>query len=190
VAATDGQVVLTKVNVDDNPGVSQAFKVQSIPAVFALVDGKVVNGFIGAQGRAEVQEFVDGLLPSQEQTLVETLIEVGDETALRQALEHEPDNAEAIVALAELLVVDERSDEALELLTKIPESPETRRVAALARTGTGLDEADIEAKLDGLLDQVKDDDEARRQYVDLLELLGSDDPRTATYRKQLTARLY
>jgi putative thioredoxin len=158
--------------------------------VFALVEGKVVNGFIGAQGRAEVQEFVDGLLPSQEQTLVETLIEVGDETALRQALEHEPDNAEAIVALAELLVVDERSDEALELLTKIPESPETRRVAALARTGTNLDDAAIEAKLETLLDQVKDDDEARREYVDLLELLGPEDPRTAGYRRQLTARLY
>jgi putative thioredoxin len=190
VAATDGQVVLAKVNVDESPAVSEAFRVQSIPAVYALVDGKVVNGFVGAQGRAEVQAFVDGLLPTREQTLVETLIEVGDETALRQALEHEPDNAEAIVALAELLVVDDRSDEALELLTKIPESPETRRVAALARTGTGLDDTDIEAKLATLLDQVKDDDDARQQYVDLLELLGPDDPRTASYRKQLTARLF
>jgi len=37
---------------------------------------------------------------------------------------------------------------------------------------------------------VKSDDAARQEYVDLLEVLGSDDPRTADYRKRLTARLY
>jgi len=48
----------------------------------------------------------------------------------------------------------------------------------------------MEARLDELLERVKDDDEARQQFVDLLEVLGADDPRTATYRKRLTARLY
>jgi putative thioredoxin len=37
---------------------------------------------------------------------------------------------------------------------------------------------------------VKGDDEARQQYVDILELMGPDDPRTAPYRKKLTTRLY
>ena len=46
----------------------------------------------------------------------------------------------------------------------------------------------IEARLDALLERVKDDDDARQQFVDLLEVLGPDDPRTATYRKRLTAR--
>ena len=41
-----------------------------------------------------------------------------------------------------------------------------------------------------LLDPVKDDDEARQRYVDLLEVMGADDPRTAGYRKQLTSRLF
>jgi len=44
--------------------------------------------------------------------------------------------------------------------------------------------------LRGLLDRVKDDDAARQQYVDLLELLGPEDPRTPDFRRQLTARLY
>ena len=49
----------------------------------------------------------------------------------------------------------------------------------------------MEAKLDALLDRVRDDDEAARQeFIDLLEVLGPDDPRTATYRKALTARLF
>src|SRR5688500_3828777 len=49
VADTGGKVVLTKVNVDDNPRISATFQVQSIPAVYALKDRKVVDGFIGAQ---------------------------------------------------------------------------------------------------------------------------------------------
>ena len=48
VAAKGGSVELVKVNVDENPQISATFQVQSIPAVFALKDGKVVDGFIGA----------------------------------------------------------------------------------------------------------------------------------------------
>ena len=44
---------------------------------------------------------------------------------------------------------------------------------------------EVEGRLDALLDRVKDDDEARQEFVDLLELMGADDPRTADYRKKL-----
>jgi putative thioredoxin len=190
IAATDGAVVLAKVNVDENPAVSQAFKVQSIPAVYAMRDRKPVSWFQGAKGRADIEAFVAGLLPSPEENEVSRLVAAGDEPSLRKALDLAPDHAGAIVALAELLVGDERPDEALELLGRIPESAETRRVAALARTGDVLAGDDVDTKLAALLDRVKEDDEARQQFVDLLELLGPDDPRTASYRRQLTARLY
>lgn len=190
IADTDGRVVLAKVNVDDNPGVSQAFQVQGIPAVYALVDRKVVNGFVGAQGEAEVRAFVESLLPSAEDNEIAALIEAGDEGSLRAALELDPDNEAAIVALGELLVVDGRTDDALALLARIPETPDTRRVAALARTGLQVDDDEIAQKLTALLDRVKGDDDARQEFVDLLELLGPDDPRTTDFRRQLTARLY
>ena len=70
VDATDGKVVLAKVDVDANPGLSQAFQVQSIPAVYAMKDGAVVDGFMGALPEHAVQEFVDKLLPTQEATAV------------------------------------------------------------------------------------------------------------------------
>ncbi len=102
-----------------------------------------------------------------------------------------PTNAGAIVDLAELLVGEERGEEALELLARIPETPETRRVAALARSGGNYtSDADIEARLLVLLDQVKADDAARQEFLDLLEILGADDPRTGAYRRQLTTRLF
>ncbi len=192
VTASGGQVVLAKVNIDENPNVARAFQVQSIPAVFALKDGQVVDSFLGAVPEATVQQMVDQLLPTVEQTEVERLVARGDEASLEAALALAPDDHDAVVGLAELWVAEGRTEEALALLERIPESSDTRRVAALARVGVdaGLDEADIAARLDGLLDQVKGDDDARQQFVDLLELLGPEDPRTASYRKQLTARLF
>lgn len=198
VGETGGKVVLAKVNVDENPQVSQAFRVQGIPAVYAVAGGKVVDGFVGAQPEQAVREFVDRLLPSEADQQIARLLAAGDEASLRQVLDEQPDHPEAIVALAELLAGrrdDGDVDEALALLARIPETAETRRVAALIRTGesaagNGSDAEEITARLDGLLGQVKADESARQEYVDLLEVLGPDDPRTADYRKRLTRQLF
>jgi putative thioredoxin len=187
--ATNGEVVLVKVNVDENPGISQAFKVQSIPAVYAMKDGQVVDGFVGAYPEHVVEQFIGSLRPTEEDNLLAKLIAAGDETSLREALLIDPSNEDAIVALGELLVADGRSEEALALLARIPESERTRKVAAAARVGVQPDD-DYDAKLTALLDRVKTDDDARQEFVDILELMGSDDPRTSAYRKQLTARLF
>ena len=189
IDATDGKVVLAKVDVDANPGLSQAFKVQSIPAVYAMYEGKVVDGFMGAYPESAVQEFVDKLLPTQEQNAVAELLEAGDEGSLRIALGMEPANEDLIVALGELLVAESRGDEALELLARIPESDRTRKVAAAARVGDAPDD-DHDATLTALLDKVKHDDDARQQFVDILELMGPEDPRTGDYRRKLTLRLF
>ncbi len=191
VDETEGKVVLAKINVDENPRASATFQVQSIPAVYAIRERKVVTGFIGAQPEAQVRAFVDSLLPSAEEQELAALLEKGDETSLRTALEHDPDNEKAIVALAELLVEQGAPDDALALLGRIPETNETRRVAVLARVG---DEAsaptdEVTARLDELLPLVKGDDAARQEFVDLLEVLG-DDPRTGDYRRKLTSALY
>jgi putative thioredoxin len=191
IDATDGEVVLAKVNVDENPQVAAAFRVQGIPAVYAVKDGAVVDGFVGAQGQAVVEEFVARLRPTQEETEVHRLLAAGDEASLRAALALDPDHEDVILALGELLATTGRGDEALELLARIPETPTTRRVAALARSGgEAPTDADVEATLTALLERVKDDDAARQEYLDLLELLGPDDPRTAGFRKALTARLF
>jgi len=189
VADTQGKVELAKVDVDANPQVAQAFRVQSIPAVFAIVGGRPVDQFLGAKPEAEVREFVERLIPAAEPTEVELLVAAGDEASLRRALELEPANAQVIVALAELLALELRTEDALALLEKIPESADTRRVAALARTGPS-NPADVEIRLLGLLDQVKADEDARQQFVDLLELLPDEDPAKAQWRRKLTAQLF
>ncbi len=189
VDATDGKVVLAKVNIDENPGVSQAFGVQSIPAVYALRDGQPVDGFMGSYPENFVQEFIDKLLPTAGQSLQAELLSAGDEASLRKVLESEPGNEEAITALSGLLVERGDNEEALALLERIPESDRTRKIAALARLGDAPDD-DYDQQLTELLDSVRDDDEARQKFVDLLELMGPEDPRTAQYRRQLTSRLF
>jgi putative thioredoxin len=189
VAATGGKVVMAKVDVDRNPGIAQAFRVQSIPAVFAVVDGQVVDAFLGAQPEHLVQQFVDSLLPTEEDDELSALLAAGDEMSLRQALQIRPDSEDAIVALGELLLSRDEADEVLALVARIPESERTRRLAAAARLQLPPDD-DHDATLNALLDRVKTDDDARQQYVDILELMGPDDPRTAPYRRKLASRLY
>lgn len=194
IDATGGKVVLAKVNVDENPQVSAAFKVQGIPAVYALRNGKVIDGFVGAQGKDAVTAFVDGLLPTAEEGEVAALLEQGDIPSLRLALELDPANEQVTLALASAFVDDDRADEALELLNRIPESPEWRQIAARARTGESADDVaeddDLDERLTALLERVPGDEDARQEVVDLLEVMGADDPRTAQYRKALTAKLF
>jgi putative thioredoxin len=189
VDETNGQVVLAKVDVDSNPQVAAAFQVQSIPAVFAIFQGRVVDQFIGALPEHQIREFIASLAPSDEDLETEALLQAGDEASLRVLLERSPGHERGIVALATLLVQDARAEEALALLERIPETEETRHIAAAARLSLRPAD-DFESQLDGLLDQVKDDDDARQQYVDILEVMGPEDPRTAVYRKKLTARLF
>ncbi len=191
VDATDGDVVLAKVDIDQNPAVANAFKVQSIPAVFAMKDAKVVDAFLGARPAAEVTAFVQKLRPSESDRELAALLARGDEASLRRILEIAPDHVDATTALAELLVGDGRGDEALGLLARVPETAETRRIAALARVGADDEvDDDVSARLGALLDRVALDDAARQEYLDVLELLGPDDPRTNRFRKDLAAALF
>lgn len=197
VGEADG-VELVKIDVDANPRSAATFQVQSIPAVYAIKDRKVLDSFVGALPEPAVRSWVAGLTRAPSE--VELLIEQGDEAALRKAVDLEPANEKALLALAAILASDRadraRRDEALQLLAKLPESPESRRIAAEARLGGEADEAQsssgegVEARLDSLLETVRDDATARQEFIDLLEILGPDDPRTAAYRKALTARLF
>lgn len=191
VGATGGGVELVKVNVDENPQVARSFNVQSIPAVFAIRDGKVVDGFVGAQPEPQVAEFVARLAPAPSEA--EQLVGAGDEDSLRRALELEPGHPGAVLALARLLVARGEHAEALGLLGKVPETAEGRALAAearLAEQNVDLDAGNVDGLLDSLLERTGDDEAARQELVDLLETLGPDDPRTTRYRKALAAKLF
>ena len=189
VAATKGQVILAKVDVDKCPQIAQAFQAQSIPAVYAMKDGKILDGFVGAQPEHVVSEFVNKLLPEVVVVDVRALLAKGDEASLRQAFEAEPANEAVVIALAELLVSRNDCAAALEILKTIPETDRVRVAVAAARAAF-VPVDDYDGVLTQLLERVKSEEEAKKSYLDLLEKMGPNDPRTADYRKKLTARLF
>jgi putative thioredoxin len=202
VAARDGKVQLAKVDVDANPGVARAFGIQSIPAVKAFRDGRVVAEFVGAQPPAAVESFLDSVAPSE----ADDLVAHGDEESLRRAVELEPARADAAVPLARILHARGDDDGALALLREVPGSFAADGLASRIQLerddqGLNLDEAfaaldagDHERALDLLLgalpraDGAQDD--VRRVVVGILDELGVDNPLARESRRRLASALY
>src|SRR5262245_51440053 len=65
VAARNGAVLLAKLNTDENPNLAGAFQIQGIPAVKAIRDGAVVLEFEGLLPEAQLEEFLNHVVPSE-----------------------------------------------------------------------------------------------------------------------------
>ena len=194
VGEAHGRVVLAKVDVDANPQVAQAFQVQSIPSVFAIDKGQVVGNFMGAQPEAQVRTFVGELMGDAVGDEVSALLARGDEESLRKAIELDPSSKPARALLARFLMEQERLAEAIEVLEATPEPDpdieamlEVVRSAAVPPGRVG----EIEARLGELLGSVKGDDDARAEFLTLLEELATGNPTAAAdWRKRLSTQLF
>jgi putative thioredoxin len=201
VAERSGKVELVKLDTDSNQELARTFNIQGIPAVKAFSDGKVVAEFVGAQPPAAVAKFLDGLLPNEADGLVAN----GDEPSLRRALELEPSRADAAVPLARLLHARGESDEAAQILGRVPGSFAADGLLArieldasgtpdLTAAFTALDGGDEQKALDMLLDALATADRyrdaVRRVIVGVLDELGVDNELARASRRRLAAALY
>ncbi len=196
-----GKVVLAKLDTEANPRIAAAFRIQSIPAVKAFRDGRVVSEFVGAQPPPAVARFLDELLPSE----ADALVEAGDEEALRRALELEPRRADAATALARILADRGERDEALSILANVAGSFAADGLAARLRLEEGqpelrdafeaLDAGDTERGLDLLIEAIAAAEDGhredlRRAVVGVLDELGVEHPLARESRRRLAAALY
>jgi putative thioredoxin len=62
VKATNGKIKMVKIDIDQNQNLASQMRIQSIPAVFAFVDGQPIDGFMGAKAPSELKNFIDKLL--------------------------------------------------------------------------------------------------------------------------------
>ncbi len=120
VAAQRGQAVrLAKLNTDENPETAAKFKIEAIPEVKAFKDGEVVSQFTGVLPEENILQFFSELAPTDEELAIreaEALADSGDfkaaESAFRKALQSNPNNVEALLGLAAILLDKNEKEEA------------------------------------------------------------------------------
>ena len=209
VRARGGAVELAKLDVDSNQMLAQAFGVQGIPAVKAFRDGRIAGEFTGAVPPAQVEQFLDTLLPSE----ADQLTDAGDEASLRAALEQDPRHSRAAVALGRLLIGRGDHDEARGLLADHATSDFVAggllaRLELEARAaGNGDDAGDLAAAFAAWDEDRPQDalellqpaitgetdperrDLIRRVMVAIFTELGPDHPLASEHRRRLAAAL-
>jgi len=153
----NGRFQLVKVNIDENPELADAFRVQSIPYVAAVRDGRPIAEFMGVHPEDKLREWLNGILPSKSDELLKKgkSLEATDPkaaaAAYREALSLVPDDAPAKIALARVLLKLNQDDECRRIIADLESrgylEPEAERVksqlelrAAAAEAGP-LDEA-------------------------------------------------
>ena len=188
VAAKSGAVRLAKVNIDENPGVAQQFRVQSIPAVFVVDQGKAFQGFTGALPDSQVRDFIDqiaGAPGGGDEGGIAEVLAFGAEAlaandpasaaqAYAQALQLEPDNVKAIAGLARCYLALGEPDRAREVAALAPEGASDPDLAAV-RASLKLAEAAAAApdETAALLARVEADPNDHQARFDLAGALAA-----------------
>jgi putative thioredoxin len=122
-----GAWVLAKVNVDENQRLATMFRIQSIPAVKAVHNGKIVDEFVGAQPESQVRTWLKRFVPEKGDSLLEVAQAMessdpqGAAARYRLILGEEPQNVEAMFNLGRLLLMQGES-EGVETLLQLPAS--------------------------------------------------------------------
>ncbi|MGC4932453.1 tetratricopeptide repeat protein [Gordonia sp. DT30] len=215
-ASAGGQWVLAKVDVDANPRIAQAFRVQSIPMVVAIAAGQPVAAFNGVRSEQEIADWIDQILsevgshltgapeagaeepePSDPRMdAAEDLLDTGDFdgalTAYRAIVEAEPGNIEAASAAHNLEFV----------LRAQAHDPSIVETAAAHDVDAQLAAADVlllsqqpEAAFDRIIEVVRttsgdDRTRARTRLLELFELFEPAEPFVVAARRKLASALF
>jgi len=141
-----GRFVLVKADTDQLPDAAFQFRVESIPAVFGVVAGEVVDFFAGALPESHVRTWLDRLLQTAllaQAQRCEAADPAQAERHYREVLVQQPDNPTALIELGRLLVEHEREDEARAILRQLesrgflePEAEKLRAALELKEKGT------------------------------------------------------
>jgi len=133
VKATNGKIKMVKVDIDQNQNLASQMRIQSIPAVFAFVDGQPVDGFMGAKAPSELKSFVEKLLEnvkddggdlSEAIAVADEMLEAGEYDDAAETFEailgEDPERSPAFVGLFKAKMGAKKIDEAQKMLEEIP----------------------------------------------------------------------
>lgn len=193
VAEAGGRVKLVKLNIDDHPAIPGQLGVQSIPAVIAFVDGRPVDGFMGAVPESQVRQFIDkiagpegadqaaeiaGVLEEADQLLAD-----GDFNSAGQlygaVMQADPENPKAIAGIARCMIAAGQQERARELLDQIgDELKADADIQSVIKKLEQFEEArklGNPAELEHKLALDPDDHESRMKLAKILNVQGNRD---------------
>ena len=166
VSAAKGKIKLVKMDIDKHPSIPGQLGIQSIPAVFAFVNGQPVDGFLGALPESQVTAFIERLtkdrLGGEEMDLLKSaddLLAKGDAAGAAdlyaQVLAQDSGNLAALGGLAGSYVRTSALEQAKQTLALVPEAKRNDPAVAAARAALEVSEqakavgpiADLEAKV-------------------------------------------
>jgi putative thioredoxin len=155
-----GDFRLAKVDVDQNPKLTNRFNVRGIPAVKGFRNGQIVAEFTGALPEPKIRKFLEELIPGPSDlqldkgnSLLKTQDWSGAETAFRQVLEERPRQPAALLGLAKCLLTRGDGASTLQILNEFPASHEFSAAQQLRPLATVLTQQEnLSLDTDNLLD--------------------------------------
>lgn len=151
-----GKVKMAKVNIDDNPELAQALRIQSVPTVFAFFKGQPVTAFAGVRPVSEIKAIVDQLSKMSQQGQAEAAATLDVAAVLKQAaevlaqgdfmtaqglyariLQQEEKNAAAYAGIVRTFIAAGQFDQAADMIAHVPE--EMKGDPQMAAVKTALD---------------------------------------------------
>ena len=151
VRAAKGKVKLVKMDIDKHPSIPGQLGIQSIPAVFAFVNGQPVDGFLGALPESQITAFIEritkGRISGEEKDLLQHADEAlakgdaaGAAELYAQVLAQDSANVAALAGLARSYVRTGAIEQAKQTLALVPEAKRNDSAVAAARTALDLAE--------------------------------------------------
>ena len=135
VKATNGKIKMVKIDIDQNQNLASQMRIQSIPAVFAFVDGQPIDGFMGAKAPSELKVFIEKLLEkvTDDEGDLSEAIAVADEMleaeefddaaeTFEAILGEDPNSSIAFVGLFKSKMGAKKISDAKKMLEEIPDT--------------------------------------------------------------------
>ncbi len=213
VTELDGRVLLAKIDVEANPQLAQIFQAQSIPTVVAIIGGRPVPLFQGAQPKQQVVEIFNELLKVAANAGLTGRIVDQAQSALKVDPLHEAalaaedagDLEGAIAQWHKVLANSPKDEVAKEAIARLKLAQRVKEAGAesgddspMARADQAFVDGDADSAFGILLDIIQkakgsDDDafeEARTRLLEMFTVLGNTDPRVKTARGRLSSLLF
>lgn len=186
VKAAGGAIGLVKIDIDKNPAYAQQLRVQSIPTVYAFVDGRPVDAFQGAVPESQLKAFIDKLTGGKSgNSDVEQLLALGKESlslddlggaaqAFAQVLTLDPENPKAIAGMARVYLADGDREQALQTIAMAgPNSTDPDVQSVRAQLSLGAAPVADDRELNALKDRLSADPGDHQARFDLAGLMAA-----------------